>query len=171
MLRNKGFTLVELLVVISIISFLSSVVITNVNNARIASRDVLRIQNIRTLQTVLEAYYADNGLYPKTFNVGSPLIKYAECLANPNDYIPNVTPVYISVLPSDPALDCASTAHSWSYASNGIDYKLITHIEGNFFGQRFIDPAWDGGPDPCVLDGASAYHYGIWTEGAACWSI
>ncbi len=40
MKKNKGFTLIELMVVISIIGMLSSVVLASVNNARFRSRDI-----------------------------------------------------------------------------------------------------------------------------------
>jgi prepilin-type N-terminal cleavage/methylation domain-containing protein len=170
-MKHKGFTLIELMVVISIISIMSSVVLTNISSGRTQARDSIRIQNVRTLQAVLELYLGDHGEYPRTFNPGSPQIRYAECLGDPDDYIPNVVPAYIQKLPSDPALNCNSVTHSWFYASDGHDYKLVTHMENVLKSNVFADPSDDGGSNPCTLDGADRYHAGAWTPGALCWVI
>ncbi len=56
-----GFTLIELLVVIGIIATLASVVLTSLKNARVKSRDIKRISDIKQLQLALELYFHDNG--------------------------------------------------------------------------------------------------------------
>ncbi len=171
-MKQRGFTLIELLVVIGIIGMLSSVLLSNINVVRARGRDLVRIQNIKTLQTALEIYYTDYGHYPETFSgaIGN-LETLGECFDNPTDYIPELVPTYISQLPSDPLLDCDGVTHSWTYASNGTDYKLVTHVEGSAFSSSFNDPAWDDGEDPCILDGSTRFHYGGWTYGARCWEI
>lgn len=174
-----GFTLIELLVVIAIISILTSVILGSLSTARINSREGIRVENLRTLQTALELYYTDYGRYPKTFEPedistmnghpnppGSGIFK--ECAGHPNDYIPGLAPKYIAKLPSDPALNCGGVPHSWVYASDGIDYKLITHPELGTI-RTVTDPAWDNGSNDCILDGYPAVHYGVWTPGAVCW--
>ncbi|MDO8231708.1 MAG: type II secretion system protein [bacterium] len=168
-LGSRAFTLVELLIVIAIISLLSSVVLSNLNTARTKARDAARIQNAQALLTAMELYHLSNGYYPRTFEPGDVLVKLTEC--QNGTYIPDLVPNYISKLPVDPALNCAGITHSWSYASDGIDYKLITHNETLLSPPSLRDPAWDGGSNPCVLDGPTFYHVGMWTEGAACWSI
>lgn len=167
---SHGFTLIELLVVIAIISILSSTVISSLQKARIRARDNVRIQNLKELQNILELYFIDNGKYPKTFDPGAVLVKRGECSGNPDDYIPNVIPDYTTNLPNDPALNCGGIPHGLYYASNGIDYKIIIHNEG-FYSGFFSDPVWDNGSNPCVVDGPSAVHIGIWTPGAACWGL
>jgi prepilin-type N-terminal cleavage/methylation domain-containing protein len=63
---KKGFTLIELLVVIAIISLLSSVVLASLNTARSKARDAKRLAEIRQLQTALEFFYNDYGVYPSS---------------------------------------------------------------------------------------------------------
>ena len=53
----------ELLVVISIISLLSSVVFASVNSARAKARDAKRRSDLRQIQTALEFYYDKYGTY------------------------------------------------------------------------------------------------------------
>jgi len=70
MFNKRGFTLVELLVVISIIGILAGVVIVSVNSARVKARDNKRQVDIDTVSQSLELYYAQNKNYPTstTFN-------------------------------------------------------------------------------------------------------
>jgi prepilin-type N-terminal cleavage/methylation domain-containing protein len=62
--KNCGFTLVELLIVISIISLLASIVLASLNNARVNARDTQRISDIRQMRIALELYRNVNGGYP-----------------------------------------------------------------------------------------------------------
>ncbi len=62
--REKGFTLLELLVVIGIIGLLASILVINLTGARRRARDTKRVADIRNLQTASEDYYGKNGKYP-----------------------------------------------------------------------------------------------------------
>ena len=55
--NNKGFTLIEMLVVIAIIGLLSSVVVIGLGGARSKARDARRIADIRSIQSALEVDY------------------------------------------------------------------------------------------------------------------
>ena len=66
MLKNnkKGFTIIELLIVIAIIGLLATISIVSLNGARLKGRDAARLGNIKQIQTALEMYYNDQGSYP-----------------------------------------------------------------------------------------------------------
>lgn len=62
---KKGFTLVELLVVVAIIGILLSIVIVNVTSSRQKARDARRKADLRSIQTALELYANSHGdTYP-----------------------------------------------------------------------------------------------------------
>ncbi len=64
-LKTKGFTLIEMLVVIAIISILIGIGINTFTIAQKKARDVRRKADIRAIQTALEAYATDHsGQYP-----------------------------------------------------------------------------------------------------------
>lgn len=61
---KKGFSLVELLVVIGIIAVLSAILMPNFMGAREKAKDSERIQDLNTMKTALRMYYNDNQAYP-----------------------------------------------------------------------------------------------------------
>lgn len=63
--KEKGFTLLELLVAIAIIGLLSSLVLIGLNTTRSRSRDARRIADVKTLRSALDSYYIDKKEYPQ----------------------------------------------------------------------------------------------------------
>ncbi len=62
--KSKGFTIVELLIVIVVIAILATLVIVTFTGIQQKARDSQRQTDIDALDSHLEAYYADNGYYP-----------------------------------------------------------------------------------------------------------
>lgn len=60
----KGFTLIELLIVIAIIGVLSTLLMANFVGVRQRARDAQRKSDLRQIQSALELYRADQGVYP-----------------------------------------------------------------------------------------------------------
>jgi prepilin-type N-terminal cleavage/methylation domain-containing protein len=69
--QNGGFTIVELLVVVSIIALIASSVFVLLSGARAKGRDATREQHIKTLQTALDSFYTNARSYPAC-NVNPP---------------------------------------------------------------------------------------------------
>jgi len=87
---KKGFTLIELMVVISIIGFLSSVVIASLNTARIKSIDTQTYQEVNQYEKALALYYNDHNSYPLTQvgqPTGTPYFYHVGCLETQCTYI------------------------------------------------------------------------------------
>lgn len=61
---KKGFSLVELLVVITIIAILSVVAYTALGGQTAKARDSRRMQDIATIQSALEIYFVSNNRFP-----------------------------------------------------------------------------------------------------------
>jgi len=76
--RKKGFTLVELLVVISIIAMLLAILMPSLQKAREAAKDVVCKSNLKQQGLMLGAYAADSkGRFPEHYNEGPSLVKDA----------------------------------------------------------------------------------------------
>lgn len=67
---KKGFSLVELLVVITIIAILSVVAYTAVGGQTVQARDSRRTQDISTIQSALELYFVEYSRYPGSLENG-----------------------------------------------------------------------------------------------------
>src|SRR5581483_8913995 len=73
MIRNeqKGFTLIEILIVVAIIAILASVVLVGLGPTQQAGRDARRLSDLREVQNGLELYFAKCGYYPGPAVAGS----------------------------------------------------------------------------------------------------
>ncbi|PCI89742.1 hypothetical protein COB18_02965 [Candidatus Kaiserbacteria bacterium] len=61
---KRGFTIIELLVVMAIIAMLASVILVAFSTIQTKSRDTRRIEDVRELQKALSMYYIDNNRFP-----------------------------------------------------------------------------------------------------------
>ncbi len=62
---QKGFTIVELLIVIVIIGILAALVLNTFADSQKRARDTQRTTDVSALATQLEVYYNDHGAYPQ----------------------------------------------------------------------------------------------------------
>ena len=66
--KKKGFTIIELIVVLAIISILAGVVMTNVIQYEQEARAAWGLETVEGIQTAIEEYKIKNGLYPYQSN-------------------------------------------------------------------------------------------------------
>lgn len=62
--KQQGFTIVELLIVIVVIGILAALVITTYTGIQAKARNSNRQTDVNSVQTQLEAYFAQSGHYP-----------------------------------------------------------------------------------------------------------
>jgi type II secretion system protein G len=67
--QQKGFTIVELLIVIVVIGILATLVIVTFTGIQQKARNTKRQTDINAVQSHLEAYKAQNGYYPSRTNM------------------------------------------------------------------------------------------------------
>ncbi|MFN3692566.1 MAG: type II secretion system protein [Candidatus Paceibacteria bacterium] len=128
--RKTGFTLVELMVVMSVIGILSSIVYANYSSSRAVSRDEVRKSALKSMQVAIELYKSQYGVYPPqgcgtspTWAGPGPQPAYG-CTAD--TYVTGLVPDFIAALPTDP-LSENTNGLGFLYRSTGTDYKLMVH--------------------------------------------
>jgi len=119
-LRNNGFTLVELLVVISVISLLMAILLPALGKARASAKRVHCMSNLKQIGVAMQSYLDDNrDIFPHDCNI-------AYAITDPNDsyYLPPITKFLGPLLKEPKVFICAADTDKKYYLKNncGISY-------------------------------------------------
>lgn len=130
-MKSKGFSLIELLVAISIISVLSALLTANFVGARQRARDGQRKSDLRQIQSALEFIRADTGKY--LTNAEYVTATGGSC--GPTQAFTVGTVVYMQSVPCDPV----GTSTGYLYddlGSGGTSYRLTAGLENGADSQQ-----------------------------------
>ena len=117
---KSGFTLIEVLIVVSIIGLLSSVVLVGLRGFRSQGRDVRRIADLKSIQNGLELYYNTKGNYPADLNTLT------------------TAGIGITKLPADPV---AGQSYEYGLCDSGQGYVIGATLDANAGDAIFNDSA------------------------------
>jgi prepilin-type N-terminal cleavage/methylation domain-containing protein len=125
---NKGFTLIEMMVVISIVGLLAGAIGINAVESGQKSRDAKRQTDLRMVQTAIELYKNKYGRYPAGCRgagvwSGQQNTNYA-CPGGSTQYIIGIAPDFIPVLPVDKKLNTLDSGYAYMTNANGTVFKL-----------------------------------------------
>lgn len=95
--RQKGFSLIEIMVVVVILGILASIVVPKIMGRPEEARRVKAKQDVLAIENALDLYKLDNGIYPTTDQGLLSLVE--KPTTNP---VPNNWKQYLKSLPKDP---------------------------------------------------------------------
>jgi prepilin-type N-terminal cleavage/methylation domain-containing protein len=163
---KKGFTLVELLVVITIIGILSNIGISTFSSAQQKTRDAKRKAYLKQIADAFEAYHNDKGQYPADNGSGNPLAcgDDAQNLCSwGSSTVQNATTgtIYMVKLPTDPTAGLSFYYDAIPAAGLNSKFQLYARLENT----KDPDVPKDGNNNPLVYSGlncgAKLCNYGI----------
>lgn len=97
MKMQKGFSLIEIMVVVVILGILASIVVPKIMGRPDEARKIQAKSNILAIQNALDLYKLDNGIYPSTEQGLSALVQKPN-----NNPTPSNWKQYLKSLPKDP---------------------------------------------------------------------
>ena len=119
MKNKKGFTLIELIVVITIIAVLTVAGVISFGGASKRARDSRRMADLEKIRIGLELYRQGMGVsYPATLNV--------------------LVPTYLQAVPVGPR--GVAIGDTYSYSHSGYTYTLRTTLEETGIGYSVTNP-------------------------------
>ena len=105
---ERGFTLIELMIVVAIIAILAGILIPNFVNARSQAQTAACESNLRAIATALELYYADNQVYPTASGAAvQPTLLTSNGIA------------YLNNTPKDPAAQSSTATYTLTTVQAG----------------------------------------------------
>lgn len=162
--KKKGFTLVELLVVMAILGILAVVSLANFRTSQIKARDAQRKHDMRQITNALEAYISDHGSYPDA-GTGGDAGKIVACSdscgvpegcewegTSVREMCDENSTVYMIEVPGDP--QPGTSQPNYCYWSDNTSYKLYVNLENEKDPERFEEP------NPTRSCGGALYNYG-----------
>lgn len=156
--KQSGFTLMELLIVMVIMSILVAIATGSYASSSRRGRDNRRKNDLRSLVTALEAYYNDKGQYP----VGSAGVMMgcgaldAQACSWGGAFRDQYSTLYMVLLPSDPI----STQTYYYVSTSGTNFKIYAKLENTNDAGDGVDQNGYTGTN-CSTDSTIECTYGI----------
>lgn len=138
--NKKGFTLVEILVVIGIIGLLGVLAAVMLDSARTRARDAKRLADMARMHEALELYFNDHNSYPLQTDAAALGQAATACLSS-SGLAPSCDPssqsVYMSVVPSTPnsglkeLVSCSGLSNAYCYVGTSTAYRIQFELEAD----------------------------------------
>ncbi len=132
MFTKRGFTLVEIMVVVAIIGTLAAIAIPNFLRARVTANEAAAVAGLKTIVTAMDSWRSSNGAFS-----GASL-----------NALGNATPPYIDGKLGCAVPPCSKTGYSFSDITVGTDnqtyYLTASPVTANVTGVRYFCTTDDG---------------------------
>jgi len=135
--RQKGFTLIEVLIVVAVIAILGAIAVMTLNPAQASqrARDAQRLKDVATYQALIEQYLEDNrsGFPGMTANTSGATNNCNGGVLRASTLTANTCP-YAATQPIDPVNSTAQniTTNGGTVLSDDLFYEIQVNTAGNY---------------------------------------
>ncbi|WP_298433195.1 prepilin-type N-terminal cleavage/methylation domain-containing protein [Geobacter sp.] len=98
--NSRGFTLIELMTVVTIIGILASIAVPNYKWGLIRAREAVLRENLYNIRNTIDQFFADQGKYPDTLQ---DLVDKGYLRELPRDPFTGKNDTWVAVPPPEPA--------------------------------------------------------------------
>jgi prepilin-type N-terminal cleavage/methylation domain-containing protein len=178
---KRGFTIVELIVVIAVIGILASISIVSYTQVQQRSRDSQRQSDMTVLQNELEKFYDTNGVYPPgcplascsttllTDNTASAIINPTTTVTSMKGILPGIPSTFGDprAASTTPIMDTTTTLKEYFYYGGTVNYRASAS-SASYGGSASF---------PCTIQSAlnpgdvGSYVIGYYSESTAQWVL
>ncbi len=127
--ERKGFTLIEILIVVAIIAILASIVLVGLGPTQQSGRDARRLSDLHEIQNGLELFYQKCGYYPNSATVSAGAVSCGTTEPPTwNDLSLAIDAVTGSTapIPNDPS---SNRSYDYAYNTGNSSYILGAELE------------------------------------------
>lgn len=169
--KQKGFTIVELLIVVVVIAILAAITIVSYNGIQARSTDTAVRSDVANLAKRFGAFHADNGFYP---NTSAHMQTAGFTISNKNAYLTDTTRitynVYACVSSDNQAFALAAITKNGTriFAKNGTGVEEYTgSVNWIATGSVYNSVCSDLLPGSAIISSGSGWGNGSWRAWAA----
>lgn len=170
-ISSFGFTLIELMVAISIVAIVATIGAIVYSQAQNSGKITKRRQDLIAINQALELYRNSTGKYPISTGF--------DCVASLSG-VNSLAPTYMPIVPTDPAgISKTDPAACYLYKSDGTEYKVRTNpqlytnaeMTTDDFKQQpsLIDPWLDATSNCDIETNGDVQAWALYTTGACGW--
>lgn len=152
MKSSRGFTIVELLIVVVVIAILAAITIVSYNGMTQRSRYSIMQSDIASMNKAILMYQSEKGNYPYSNAAGGNITGTKLNIPGLSEYLSNAP-----TMPNDGL----NGYYAYIYGANGAEYKLVRLVPGGVALPQVEQS--NSGPDST----RSGRGWGVWSPGGS----